>query len=232
MVAARFFWTYWKKHEVMTVRKPNHIAIIPDGNRRWACEAGLQKRDGYDHGLTPGVACLRLAQQYGIGEVTYYGFTTDNCKRPKDQVQAFTDACVEAVRMVQRENVSLLVVGNYDSPMFPKELLPYVHERTVFGDGRTRVNFLVNYGWEWDLGDMQTGTRSRKTIWDNLRSRDVARVDLVLRWGGRKRLSGLLPVQTVYADIFTIDEMWPEFAAGQFERAMQWYDMQDVTLGG
>ena len=55
---------------------------------------------------------------------------------------------------------------------------------------------------------------------------------MVVRWGGRKRLSGLLPVQSVYADIFTIDAMWPDFTPSQFEDALRWYDRQEVTLGG
>ena len=133
------------------MRIPKHVALIPDGNRRWAKESGLEKHQGYEHGLNPGVEALRLAKQYGIEELTYYGFTTDNCKRPAIQVQAFIDACVEAVKLIQQEDVRLLVVGNTQSSMFPKELLPYTKERVTFGKGTTKVNFLVNYGWEWDL---------------------------------------------------------------------------------
>lgn len=214
------------------MRIPEHIAIIPDGNRRWASGAGLGKQEGYARGLTPGVECLRLAQQYGVRELTYYGFTTDNCKRPKHEVEAFTAACVEAVERIREEDVSLLVVGNDRSPMFPEALRPYTQARKAFGGGKTRVNFLVNYGWEWDLGDMHTGTNSRGTILHELRSRGVSRVDLVIRWGGRKRLSGLLPLQTVYSDIYTIDALWPDFEAAQFNSALAWYQQQDVTLGG
>lgn len=94
------------------------------------------------------------------------------------------------------------------------------------------MNFLVNYGWEWDLGQMQTASADRRKICENLRSRDISRVDLVMRWGDRKRLSGLLPVQTVYADIYTVDALWPAFVPAQFEQALAWYDRQDITLGG
>ena len=75
--------------ESMAQRIPKHIGIIPDGNRRWAKENGLQKEEGYAYGLQPGLQLLRLAQKYGIPEITYYGFTVDNCKRPKEQVRAF-----------------------------------------------------------------------------------------------------------------------------------------------
>lgn len=214
------------------MRIPKHMAIIPDGNRRWAQGNGLQKSGGYAHGLHPGLQCLELAQEYGIEELTFYGFTTDNCKRPKEEVRAFTRACVDAVRMVQQRDISLLVVGNDRSALFPEELRPYTRARVAFGTGRTKVNFLVNYGWEWDLGQMHTASCSRKGIMEELRSHAVSRIDLVVRWGGRKRLSGLLPVQTVYADIFTLEEMWPQFDPAQLHRALRWYQTQDVTLGG
>ena len=81
------------------MRVPKHIAIIPDGNRRWAKNSGLEKHEGYEHGLNPGVEALRLAQQYGVEELTYYGFTTDNCKRPPVQVKSFIDACIDATKL-------------------------------------------------------------------------------------------------------------------------------------
>lgn len=214
------------------MRIPNHIALIPDGNRRWAKSAGLQKHEGYDHGLNPGVLCLKEARKYGVKELTYYGFTTDNCKRPHVEVAAFMGACVDAVKLIQKEDASLLVVGNTDSLMFPQELLPYTKERTVFGSGTIKVNFLVNYGWEWDLGNMNTSSNNRNAITQSLRSNNISRIDLVIRWGGRKRLSGLLPIQTVYADIYTLDKMWPEFKKSDIVQALEWYNTQDVTLGG
>lgn len=214
------------------MRIPTHVALIPDGNRRYAKGEGLEKFEGYTYGLNPGVEFLKLVQDYDIHEVTYYGFTTDNCKRPKKEVEAFSKACVEAVKMIENFDVSLLVVGNTESAMFPKDLLPYTSERVVFGSGKTKVNFLVNYGWEWDLGHMHTDSRNRNSITNDLQSNKISRIDLIMRWGGRSRLSGLLPVQSVYADMFTIDKMWPEFQPNQFHEALRWYDTQDVTLGG
>lgn len=199
-------------------RLPGHIGIIPDGNRRWAEKHGYKKEEGYAFGLTAGLRLLREAKKYGVRELTYYGFTVDNCKRPKEQVKAFSDACSEAVSLIAGEGVSLNVVGNAQSACFPSDLLPYVGQKRERQDGM-RVNFLVNYGWEWDM----------KNGWA---SRNIPRVDLVMRWGGMCRLSGFLPVQTVYADICVLEELWPDFREEQFERALQWYRRQDVTLGG
>lgn len=212
------------------MRVPNHIGIIPDGNRRWAENKGYKKQDGYEYGLSPGLHALKLAQEYGINEITYYGFTTDNCKRPRKQIDAFIKACVDAINLIAKEDVSLLVIGNTKSNMFPKELLKFT-ERTNIGKGGTKVNFLVNYGWDWDISNLNNNT-NRKSIMEGLHSRDISRIDLILRWGGRKRLSGFLPVQSVYSDIYTIDTMWPDFKADEFNDAMEWYNIQDVTLGG
>ena len=202
-------------------RIPKHIGIIPDGNRRWATENGLNKEDGYTYGLEPGLRLLRAAQRIGVQELTYYGFTVDNCKRPKKQVAAFSKACVQAVKMIEQENAELYVIGNAASPCFPVELLPYTsRERSSDrGKGILRVNFLVNYGWEWDM----------KNDWA---SREIPRIDLVIRWGGMCRLSGFLPIQSVYSDFYIVKELWPDFQEEQFTEALQWYQKQDITLGG
>ena len=213
------------------MRLPNHIGIIPDGNRRWAEAKGMTKEKGYDAGIDPGLALFRLCREVGIKEVTYYGFTTDNNKRPVEQRKAFTEACIRAVDVLSREDATLLVVGNTESPAFPKPLLPYTTRRT-FGKGGIKVNFLVNYGWEWDLNGLKEADPSRKEIIDHLHSRDISRVDMVIRWGGRRRLSGFPPVQCVYADFYVLDEYWPDFKPEHFYRALKWYDEQDITLGG
>ena len=199
-------------------RTPLHIGIIPDGNRRWATQNGLNKEDGYGYGLMPGLELLRAARERNIGEITYYGFTVDNCKRPKEQFTAFAGACCKAVKMIEDEGVSLYVVGNTESKCFPSELLPYTQRKEAVGD-KMRVNFLVNYGWEWDM----------KSNWA---SRDIPRIDLVIRWGGMRRLSGFLPLQTVYSDFYVVDDLWPDFKEEHLDEALGWYSEQDVTLGG
>ncbi|WNX85951.1 polyprenyl diphosphate synthase [Agathobaculum sp. NTUH-O15-33] len=213
------------------MRIPKHIGIIPDGNRRWAQGAGMHKKDGYAHGLTPGLEVLKLARDAGVEEITFYGFTTDNCGRPAEQVAAFSRACVDAVELIASEPVSLLVVGNTQAKAFPQALMPYT-TRTDLNGGGTRVNFLVNYGWEWDLAGLEAPGKDRRKIHGALCSHDVSRVDLVIRWGGMRRLSGFLPVQAVYADFFVVDRLWPDFQQEDFSQALQWYQKQDVTLGG
>ena len=176
----------------MIKQKPKHIGIIPDGNRRWASGKGMKKQDGYEHGLMPGLRLLKMAKEKGVEEITYYGFTMDNCKRPKEKC-------------------------------FPKELLPYT-KRTPVNGGGIRVNFLVNYGWQWDLSHMQEDGQPY--------SKDISRMDLIIRWGGMRRLSGFLPLQSVYADFYVEEHLWPEYTDADFLNALAWYEKQDVTLGG
>lgn len=190
----------------------------------------MDKQDGYRYGLEPGLELLRQASACGIQEITYYGFTTDNCKRPREQQDAFAAACVGAVKLIAQEPVSLLVAGNTDSSAFPQVLLPYAR-RTDLNGGGIRVNFLVNYGWEWDLSEIGCQT-CRKGIENALHTHDISRVDLVIRWGGMRRLSGFLPVQSVYADFYVVDSLWPDYTPQDFEQALSWYNRQDVTLGG
>lgn len=213
-------------------RLPRHVAFIPDGNRRWAVHRGMTKDEGYAYGLGPGFELYHIAVALGIEELSVYGFTSDNTKRPPEQTAAFRQACVDAVDGLSKLDAALLVVGNDDSPLFPDELRQY-RTRQIFGSGCIKVNFLVNYDWLWDLNKAsQNIGRTRKSFMESIGSSEVSRIDLVVRWGGRRRLSGLLPVQAVYSDFFILDELWPDFQPEHFYAALRWYESQDVTLGG
>lgn len=207
------------------MRIPKHIGVIPDGNRRWAVLKGMGKEAGYQEGISPGIALYRLCKDMGVEELTFYGFTVDNTKRPSIQRKAFSKACVHAVEVLSKEDAELLVLGNDGSPMFPEALKPYT-QRRIFGAGGIKVNFLVNYSWEWDF-NFHGGA-----VGPELKTESVSRIDLVIRWGGRRRLSGFLPVQTVYADMYVLDDYWPDFRPEHVKEAVAWYGKQDVTLGG
>lgn len=208
-------------------RLPRHVGMIPDGNRRWARERGLPVAEGYNIGVCKGLQILQDSCDLGIEEVSVYGFTQDNTKRPKEQRIAFTRACVAFVEGALDLGVALLVVGNSASPMFPDELKPFAKER--HGQG-LKVNMLVNYGWEWDL---QTALEAgKKRTLDGVASCQVSRIDMIIRRGGCRRLSGFLPIQSVYADFYVVNDYWPDYEYNQFLEALAWYQTQDPTLGG
>jgi len=196
-----------------------HVGFIPDGNRRWATNHGLPKEAGYHHGIEPGLLLYEQCKERGIEEASIYCFTQDNTKRPSIQKEAFSEACVAFAFEIARRGAALLVVGDETSMQFPPALREF---RRRQGEGM-KVNLLINYGWEWDLAGLKEG---------RLRSHEVSRVDLIVRWGGGRRLSGFLPVQSVYADLYVRDEYWPDFDPQHFEQALTWFKNQDQTLGG
>ncbi len=99
---------------------------------------------------------------------------------------------------------------------------------------RRHCNLLVNYGWKWDVGEVVRAHAAGMgdDPLDLIGSRHVSRIDLVVRWGGRSRLSGFLPLQSAYADLFVVDALWPDFEMEHFYDALRWYGGQDVTMGG
>ena len=198
---------------------PRHVGLIPDGNRRWAVSRGMSKEQGYGFGIEPGLTLFEMCRSLGIPEVSVYCFTRDNTKRPSPQIQAFRSACVDFALEISRRGAALLVMGDDRSPLFPEELRPF-REREGVG---IKVNLLVNYDWEWDLSGLKDG---------EIRSKEISRLDLVVRWGGGRRLSGFLPVQSVYTDFYIVDEYWPDFRPEHFGQALSWFKEQDQSLGG
>lgn len=215
-------------------RIPRHVGFIPDGNRRWADARGLVRGGGYEPGVEPGLRLLELCRELGIEEVSVYGFTKENVRRPSAQVDAFRRACSEFGLRVAAAGAALLAVGDADSPIFPEALRPFAEERSK---GDIKVNLLVNYGWQWDLfvaleHAKSSGGVPYSAVPRALASAQVSRVELVVRWGGYRRLSGFLPVQCAYADFHVIDTLWPDSRPEEFLDALAWYQEQDVTLGG
>ena len=131
------------------------------------------------------------------------------------------------------EGATLLVVGDSASPVFPEALLPFAENRAP---GRLRFNLLVNYGWQWDLRQALRSAAAGEAagnIADALGSAHVSRIDLRVRWGGRQRLSGFLPLQCAYADFYALDTLWADMHVESQRDVLEWwYAVQDVTLGG
>jgi undecaprenyl diphosphate synthase len=216
-------------------RIPRHIGVIPDGNRRWALARGMEKKDGYFHGIEPATRLFKDVWDVGIEEVSVYIFTKENSHRPSDQILAFKDAFFYFLDWVKDKDVSLLVVGDSNSKVFPKELKKMTVPQKD-RDKKRKLNFLVNYNWEWDLSVGLNGNNGnghkKAPVLSKIGSRHVSKIDLVIRWGDRNRLSGFLPVQTAYADIFIIKQYWPDYEQDHLHQALKWYDKQDITMGG
>lgn len=213
-------------------RIPEHVGVIPDGNRRWALGRELDKHEGYAYGVDPGVRLVERCAQYGVKEVTFYAFTVDNTKRVSSQIKAYTEASVKAVSTMANRDYNIMVVGNQESKFFPPELSKYANKRVNYGKGVLNLNFLVNYSWKWDLAHIEKSGAALGTIEKAIASCDISRIDLLIRWGGMCRLSGFLPVQSVYADFFIVEDFWPDYRDEHFLDALRWYQDCDITLGG
>lgn len=216
-------------------RIPRHLGVIPDGNRRWAQAQGRQRSEGYQAGIDPSLELIDLCRKLGVEEVTFYGFTKENVRRPKEQVTAFRDACVRSCYKAADHGAAVLVVGDTASKVFPNPLQPFAEHRSA---GDIRINVLVNYGWQWDIAcawkqpqQLPRGS-SRSACLKMIGSRHISTIDLVVRWGGRQRLSGFLPMQSAYADFYRIDTLWPDMQADEVLAALEWYQDQDITRGG
>jgi undecaprenyl diphosphate synthase len=190
-----------------------------------------EKHEGYRFGLRPAFELCDLCIKLGVEEITFYGFTQDNTKRPEVQRKAFQEILVEAAHQLEDKDLALMVIGNTNSAMFPTELIPLT-ERTVFGQGLLKTNVLVNYSWQWDLETFRLKSEHADGILSSLGSSDVSRIDLILRWGGRRRLSGFPPIQSVYSDMYIIDDLWPDYEDDHVFASLEWFQEQDVTLGG
>ena len=215
-------------------RLPKHVGLIPDGNRRWARARGeLHPALGVRGGPRTSASnmldeCLERRDRRGVACTAS---PTDNTKRPRDQREAFAAglrglrgglAMQAADRAARRgRHVLLGDVSHRSSSPTP---------RAGMGAGM-RVNMLVNYGWEWDLR-AALDHEGKGPIHERIASRDVSRIDLMVRWGGMRRLSGMLPVQAVYSDFYVVDDLWPDYKTEHLHEALRWYAKQDVTLGG
>ena len=222
--------------DLKTAKIPRHIGIIPDGNRRWAVEHGMEKESGYAYGVEKGKDLFDILFHLGVDEVTVYAFTKDNTKRPPHITRSYVAAVVDFLSWVRERDVSILAVGDSRSNVFPKVFEEFL-EPGPHRDEMMKLNFLINYDWRWDM--QQAAERYRRQYtgrpfdpYQHMPSRRISRVDLLIRWGGTSRLSGFPPIQTVYSDIYVVDDMWPDFKPAHIQEALEWYQTVDVTLGG
>jgi len=201
------------------MKVPKHIGVIPDGNRRWARAQGFRLKKGYDEGVQRGIKLVEDGFDLGVEEITAYGFTKENAKRTNVQTKAFIAAITELIDYYteNRNGISVSICGDPNSKIFPsklKELVNIPHTRDK------KINVLANYGYEWDLSTTP------------IQSHRIPRVELLVRWGGRCRLSGFLPLQAAYADIYVVNALWPDASKMDLVSAFQWYAEQDPTMGG
>ena len=229
-------------------RIPQHVAIIMDGNGRWAELHGLQRHEGHAAGIEPIRASLRAAIRYGIGYLTFYAFSTENWGRPAQEVDAlmelFCQCVIHETPELQRQGIRLRTIG--DNTRFSEKVrshLARAEEQTAAGDRLTFI-LALNYSSRDEItratrqiaaraaaGALDPERIDEATLSAALDTAEYPDPDLVIRTSGEKRLSNFLLWQASYAELYCPQVLWPDFSEEEFDRAIAEYDRRDRRFG-
>lgn len=228
---------------------PRHIAVIMDGNGRWAKQRGLPRMEGHMAGGERVKEVLQYARDFGVEYLTLYAFSTENWKRSKEEVDALMNLLSrfigEYLEDMKKQKVRLLVTGRIDG--LPEEtaadLKRAIAETSDFRDHTLIV--ALNYGGRSEIADaakkiaedVRDGKLDPVKIDEQLFSRylylpDVPDPDLMIRTSGEFRLSNFLLWELSYAELYVTDVYWPDFSREEFQKAIESYSKRDRRFGG
>ena len=227
---------------------PKHIAIIMDGNRRWAKQRGLPVAMGHKEGAKTIENIVRYANKIGLKYITVYAFSTENWKRAEDEVNAlmllFQSYIDRYSKIADSENVKVQFLGDLTafSPKMQKGIQNCI-ERTKNNTGIT-FNIAINYGGRDEIlhavktiakhiqeGDFGVEDISEHMISDNLYTKGMPDPDLMIRTSGEMRTSNFLPWQLVYSEFLFIDKYWPDFTEEDLDNAIIEYQKRTRKFG-
>lgn len=227
---------------------PKHIAIIMDGNRRWARERGLEIRQGHKQGAKALENIVRYANKIGIKYITVYAFSTENWKRTSEEVGAlmmlFQNYLDEYSKRADTENIRVKILGNIQglSEKMQKSIETCM-ERTKDNTGVT-FNILINYGGRDEIvrgiqkiakqvkdGNLNIEDIDEETVSNSLYTVGQPDPDLVIRTSGELRTSNFLPWQIVYSEFLFIDKNWPDFSEQDLDEAIKVYQNRHKRMG-
>ena len=230
-------------------RFPAHVAIILDGNGRWAKRRGLPRQMGHKAGCENLEKMVRVASDLGIRWFTVYGFSTENWTRSNDEVgslmQLFRHYLKRLLRMAKANNVRVLAIG--DLSRFAPDIVSgflNMEEETKDNTGMTFV-LAINYGARDEIlrgvkkamqaareGTLTPEDLTAERFADLLDTRGIPDPDLVIRTSGEERLSNFLLWQSAYAELYFTDVLWPDFHQEELEEAIRQYAARDRRYGG
>ncbi len=231
----------------MTAHKaPTHVAIICDGNRRWARQKGLAAVVGHERATEMVFEPLiKKSVELGISYLTFWVFSTENWNRDPAEVsllmQLFRKGFTEKIKLFKKNNVRLRIIG--DLSKFPED----IRQKVLNAVGETKSNtqitvtFAMNYGGRDELvrairrmaaDGVALDTVTEEDISTHLDTGDLPDPDLIIRTGGEQRLSGFLLWQCQYAELFFSDQLYPDFSADDFQAAVEEYTTRQRRFGG
>ena len=232
-----------------TAELPTHVAIIMDGNRRWARARRLPAIEGHRRGIVALREITRACSDWGIPMLTVYGFSTENWKRDKTEISLLLDLCVyfaqNELAELCRNNVRVNVIGRYEQlPPASKGSLDGLVARTAGNTGLI-LNLAVNYSARTELRDavarmmqdVRDGALAPEAIEDDtlasyLTTAGMPDPDLLIRPGGESRLSNFLLYQVAYAELVLRETFWPDFGRDAFADAIAEYQRRRRRVAG
>lgn len=226
-------------------RLPNHVAIIMDGNGRWAEERGLHRLEGHRAGIESIRSTVECLNEYQIKYVTIYGFSTENWKRPKTEINGLLDLLEERMEKetaeLHQRGVRLRHLGRLDrlNPNL-QEAIKNALELTKNNTGMT-LSFAFNYGGRSEILDAVRQVIAEgippQAIDEELFNRylytaELPYVDLLIRTGGELRISNFLIWQSAYSEYYFTEVLWPNFDKKEVEKALLAYSQRQRRFGG
>ena len=227
---------------------PKHIAIIMDGNRRWARQKGLDPKLGHKEGAKTLEKIVRYANKIGLGYITVYAFSTENWKRTEDEVGALMlllqNYLDDYSKRADTENIKLKVLGDISAlPEGMQKSINKCMERTKNNTGVT-FNIALNYGGRDEIvkavkkiskqvkeGKINIEDINEQLISDNLYTAGEPDPDLLIRTSGELRTSNFLPWQIVYSEFVFIEKNWPDFNEKDLDEAIEIYQKRNRKFG-
>lgn len=219
---------------------PRHIAIIMDGNGRWARSRLMPRAEGHRQGVFALERVVNAAARRGVRALTVFAFSSENWRRPAAEVSAlmhlFAAGLERWEKPLSEAGVQLRVVG--DRSAFSSALndtISRTEAATAAGTGM-RLNIAANYGGRWDMlqaaqAAAKEGDLTLEGIERHLTMADDGEVDLLIRTGGERRISNFILWQAAYAELYFTDTLWPDFDATSLDDALDWYMGRERRFG-
>lgn len=227
---------------------PSHVAIIMDGNGRWARKRGLPRAAGHRKGVSTVREIVEIAAELGVNYLTLYTFSTENWKRPKDEVSTLMKLMVKSLKAeaadLNKNQISLGHIG--DDSALPGIVLKELKEaEELTGNNRKmRLNLALSYSGRWDIakacrqlasicveGRISPNDIDEDLIQNHLATNKMPDPDLLIRSGGEFRVSNFLLWQIAYAEIHVTDVLWPDFTKSDFLKAVNDYQSRERRFG-
>ena len=229
-------------------RLPKHVAIIMDGNGRWAKQRGLMRSIGHENGVTTVRQITEIASELGIDYLTLYTFSTENWNRPQEEVDALMNLIVVSIEQqtpdLIKNNVRLTVIGDMERmPAFARERLNKCMEDTSRCTGLV-LCLALSYSSRWEIveacksiakrvatGEIEVDAINAEMVSSSLATHNMPDPDLLIRTAGDERISNFLLWQIAYSELFFTEKFWPDFSKEDFCDAIVDYQRRERRFG-